>query len=98
MINAHMASKAQSAQAEAVISRPGMVTFWILFATISLVVSLTLGIAIASIPAKVPLTQRDRVWQLRDVAHDNLSPAPTFAQPLVVADSALLSANTADRR
>ena len=56
MINAHMASKAQSAQAEAVISRPGMVTFWILFATISLVVSLTLGIAIASIPAKVPLT------------------------------------------
>lgn len=102
MINAHMASKAASAQTKADISRPGMVTFWILFATISLVVSITLGIAITSIPSKVPLTQRDRVWQLRDVARDSLAPASASelgsVQAPFVDTPDLLSANTIDIR
>ncbi len=74
MINAHLASKAHSARSETIVSRPGIATFWIFFATISLVLVVMISIAISSIPSQVPLSRRDHVWQVRDMAHDSLPP------------------------
>lgn len=79
MINAHLTSRAHSDQPKAVISRPGMTTFWILFATMSVILLMLVGIAISSIPAQTPLTQRNQIWQVRDLADNVPCLAPAYA-------------------
>ncbi len=70
MINVHVAAVPQSAQSAPVVRHSGMVTFWVLFATLSLVLIVLLGIAISSIPATIPLTQRNHSGELRDLTYN----------------------------
>lgn len=102
MINAHIASAAHSDQPEAAKIRPGMATFWVLFATIGLILALMLGIAISSIPSTAPLTQYNPSAQSATMAQSSVPDifVSDFCprSPILDHSSPVVASSHADRR